>query len=106
MSTFVPFQSAQVYEERLNGSSTTEGQGWIRMDHEDNSEEDKAPFGSQPITLLYHQRNTRHTTQKCILKRCVKILWGYSASKTERFCGTPCTTFQIFPNILSSNGND
>ncbi|CAP31684.1 Protein CBG12753 [Caenorhabditis briggsae] len=45
MSTFVPFQSAQVYEERLNGSSTTEGQGWIRMDHEDNSEEDKAPFG-------------------------------------------------------------
>ncbi|CAP34066.1 Protein CBG16417 [Caenorhabditis briggsae] len=52
MSTFVPFQSAQVYEERLNGSSTTEGQGWIRMDHEDNSEEDKAPFGSQPITLL------------------------------------------------------
>ncbi|UMM28301.1 hypothetical protein L5515_011205 [Caenorhabditis briggsae] len=28
MSTFVPFQSAQVYEERLNGSSTTEGQGW------------------------------------------------------------------------------
>ncbi|UMM28305.1 hypothetical protein L5515_011206 [Caenorhabditis briggsae] len=45
MSTFVPFQSAQVYEERLNGSSTTEGQGWVRMDHEDNSEEDKAPFG-------------------------------------------------------------
>ncbi|CAP26476.2 Protein CBG05863 [Caenorhabditis briggsae] len=52
MSTFVPFQSAQVYEERLKGSSTTEGQGWVRMDHEDNSEEDKAPFGSQPITLL------------------------------------------------------
>ncbi|UMM13920.1 hypothetical protein L5515_001961 [Caenorhabditis briggsae] len=53
MSTFVPFQSAQVYEERLNGSSTTEGQGWIRMDHEDNSEEDKAPFGVLNKRLLF-----------------------------------------------------
>ncbi|CAS00201.1 Protein CBG27283 [Caenorhabditis briggsae] len=52
MSSFVPFQSVEVYEGRLNGSSTKEGQGSIRMDHEDNSEEDYALFGSQPITLF------------------------------------------------------
>ncbi|PIC39830.1 hypothetical protein B9Z55_011396 [Caenorhabditis nigoni] len=34
------FQSVQLYEDRLDGSTSKEGQGWMRMDHEDNSEED------------------------------------------------------------------
>ncbi|PIC48201.1 hypothetical protein B9Z55_007269 [Caenorhabditis nigoni] len=34
------FQLVQLYDDRLNGSAPKEGQGWMRMDHEDNSEED------------------------------------------------------------------
>ncbi|PIC14482.1 hypothetical protein B9Z55_026778 [Caenorhabditis nigoni] len=42
--------SFQLYKQRLNGSSTTEGRGWTRMRPQGHSEEDYAPYGSQPKT--------------------------------------------------------